>query len=686
MCLTDDSYWRDGAGVDLGTLGEVVTLVVPHRDKVLAQIQRNAWDKALTHREVVGLAVRHGPAAHWHTLLAAMASAGTLADDQVKQLTACPWLPLAYGQFVPPNRVLHDEPLDAEIAAAVKRVPPAAEDPVPVGRLAPEVRQHRGFAALARQLLPDRGQTLSKLGGLLGRDPQFHVGPMAELSEWCEAFRGAPPEIMAAAPLLTLAERQASDECRSRLLPTLSKTPPPNRLEKILAFLRGRFGQTDGAGRRVIERVHNGYLRQLAAQPEEARAVLPRLKLLNQNGEWVEAAKLCIAAGIDRADALDATQAGILGGVARRQVPKPTPKAAREDSPKDVRSRLEVEFMESAKKLRAFFGPWRKADEQLAQWVGAFVALLGSCDLYKPFAEECLGDQKKSVEKIWYEAGLSAPAKRMDRQRFLVEVTAVKGSVPVLNLLGQPFQARAATDAAHFLFGYEIEPFATQMEDWEVHHLHLRVVDPVRATNAAELGKLRRLLEGTAEHILSEVYGERNASLKPVLDALAQGELADVRIAQAELLDAAGYYLRTLGLIPELKPVLDKYQEAARRRAEEGEAGQGNRKLEGRSADDLARDAQQALRAVLTAECPARAQILAGLRERLGEKGYRPGSVPFELFQNADDAYSELGDDTPARFGVSCAAGALTVVHAGRRINHTVTPGRGQDRDLRCSG
>ncbi|MBP3957853.1 hypothetical protein J8F10_21580 [Gemmata sp. G18] len=685
VSLADNCFWNVDKRVELGTLRDVVTLLNPHQTKpALATIQLEAGGKKLTHRDVVDLATTNDAAKHWDTLLTAMASVGTLGGEQVKQLAARPWLPLALaeGRFVQPDHVLHDEHLDSEIAAAVKRVALAADGPVPVGRLDPEVRQHRGFAECARQLFPNRAQILSKLGGLLGRDPQFQVGRIDDLSEWCEAFRTASPQVMAAAPLLAQAKRHALDECRSRLLPSLDRTPPIARLEEILAHLRKRFGQTDGGERRVVERVHNGYLRLLAAQPDEARAVLQRLKLLNQNGAWVEATKLCIAAGIDQADALDAIQAAILVGVARRQAPKSKLKATQEDSPKEVKSRLEVEFVNSAEALRKFFDPWRKADEQLAQWVGAFVALLGSCDLYKEYGEKCLGDQKKSVEKIWHETGMTADARRMSRQRFLIELTAVKGNVPVVNLLGEPFSARAATDVSHFLFGYEIEPFATKLADWDVHHLHLRVVDPMRATNPDELGRLRRLLEGTAERILSEVYSERNASLKPVLDTLTQGDLADVRIAQAELLDAAGHYLRTLGLIPELKPVLDKYQEAARRRAEESEAGQGNRKLEGASADELARDAHKALRDVLTTDGLARGKILAGLRVRLREKGYRPGSVLFELFQNADDAYSELGGATSARFGVSCAAGVLAVAHAGRRINHTVTPGRGQDRDL----
>lgn len=155
VCLTDDSYWRDGAGVGLGALADVVTLVIPHADEVLAAIQKKASGRILTHREVVSLAIRHRPEAHWDTLLTAMASAGPLGREQAEPLTERAWIPTADGTFVSPNEVVYDEKFNDEIAAAVKRAVPSAGDPVPFARLHHDVRVHVGFAALKR-LFPDR--------------------------------------------------------------------------------------------------------------------------------------------------------------------------------------------------------------------------------------------------------------------------------------------------------------------------------------------------------------------------------------------------------------------------------------------------------------------------------------------------------------------------------------------------
>ena len=86
-------------------------------------------------------------------------------------------------------------------------------------------------------------------------------------------------------------------------------------------------------------------------------------------------------------------------------------------------------------------------------------------------------------------------------------------------------------------------------------------------------------------------------------------------------------------------------------------------------------------------------EVLEALREKIREHGYRGARVIFELFQNADDAYSESGiDDSETEFewatfrAVFCEDG-FKVIHWGRPINEPVGDAevsrhRGYDRDL----
>jgi len=357
-----------------------VTLVVPHRDKVLAQIQRNAWDKVLTHREVVGQAIGHRPEAHWDTLLRAMASAGPLGREQTELLTERTWIPTADGTFVSPNEVVYDEKFNDEMAAAVKRAAPSAGDPVPFTRLHHDVRMHVGFAALKR-LFPDRKQALSKLGGLLGRSPQFHTGNVEGVAEWCEAFGGAPPDIMAAVSLITQVHRHAPDECRSHLLPALDKRPSLDRLEKVLAFLRERHDRAAGPSG-VIRRMHDGYLKQAANDPQFGD-LLPRLRLLNSADpqRWVPVREMCAGVdGIDHSRALDPLQDDILGSRVARL---PDQRLDAAEGSAGAIAAAEREFDAS----RDYFLLWR-GTELLSAWAGAFVSLLGNHEPIRTLAME----------------------------------------------------------------------------------------------------------------------------------------------------------------------------------------------------------------------------------------------------------------------------------------------------------
>ncbi len=82
------------------------------------------------------------------------------------------------------------------------------------------------------------------------------------------------------------------------------------------------------------------------------------------------------------------------------------------------------------------------------------------------------------------------------------------------------------------------------------------------------------------------------------------------------------------------------------------------------------------------------ADLLAAVRTKIADQGYRDHGVLFELFQNADDAYEQLGDvPDEACFRVYHDDRRIRTVHWGRPINHlgsNVERGRdrGYDRDL----
>jgi hypothetical protein len=98
----------------------------------------------------------------------------------------------------------------------------------------------------------------------------------------------------------------------------------------------------------------------------------------------------------------------------------------------------------------------------------------------------------------------------------------------------------------------------------------------------------------------------------------------------------------------------------------------------------------------------AREALLHGVRNKMRDYQYKPESIPFELFQNADDAVRErreideyvhsgasnaIREDTECdRFVVHADSGTVTFMHWGRPLNSTGDPFPGRDfgyhRDL----
>lgn len=681
-----------------------VTLLRLNEDEGLAANQRKTCTTAFDQKATLELALKLGPAKHWHVMLAAIQTAGSLAPELRVQLESAAWLPRPDGEPVAPRDVLHDDAFGDEAASALRSVSPVPGDPLPSASLAREVRQHPGFKELARQLFPDRKRALGRLAGVLGRDVRFRVGNLDlrspdQLADWLVAFRYAPADVMAVRELVGSAVAADRELCVSYLLPALRDGDVlPARVERVLGHLRDRHASENGQARQQIHRVHNAYLGLAATDRAAFRDMLPRLLLMNQVGEWADPAGLCAGAtGLDPAQSLHPEQDDILRGAVACQ-PTREVKVPTETGPRPVGDHLVAEWHASAGKLVKYFDSWRQADEQVAEWVGAFVAILGDFEPIRSLATSCLRN-RMSPELVRANAGIGSrdrldPNGRrvhdsreemMRQQRFFVEVTPVRATIEARNLMGTAFPARPRNRAEDLLIGYGIRRSELFLEgDLQVHHVNLREID-VRKADPVEL---RRMIEATADRLLREVYSQTNASLVPVLDVLSGEQSSDVRVAQAEILHAAGHYLRQFGVGAHagLRAVLVKYAEADHRWAEEEEARANQKELDGIKAEERAKIARQELRHLFEHDSAARDAVLTGVRHKLADNRYHPRSVLFELFQNADDAYAELGDKVGRVFVVEAGSDGITVMHDGRRINHPGPAGpgtAGHARDLR---
>ncbi|OYT68654.1 MAG: hypothetical protein CFK52_14600, partial [Chloracidobacterium sp. CP2_5A] len=101
-----------------------------------------------------------------------------------------------------------------------------------------------------------------------------------------------------------------------------------------------------------------------------------------------------------------------------------------------------------------------------------------------------------------------------------------------------------------------------------------------------------------------------------------------------------------------------------------------------RQAEEQRRNAKDAIRGLLQANPEVQAALLRAVAGKLAQYQYDAASVPFELWQNADDAVCELGklgetmtSADEDRFIAKSDGARLVAVHFGRLINQYRLPG-----------
>ena len=295
---------------------------------------------------------------------------GWPSGDLARQVRETAWLPTTGDATVAPDHVayhaVYGDVLDCFLTAA-----PDAGKLVPAGRLLAWVHVSPEYHRVAKWLFPDSDKVLPRVKF----SPAQRIGDITAaatdaLKNWVTAFADVPGEIMPSAALIVAVFGVSSDDCGKYLWPSALGPLQAGRLVPILNWLADRYDKERGDKRAAIDRVHNLYL-QLATASD-----LPALKLRNRNGdwvEWVEAAKLCVAEGVDERHQLDEGQQEILG----EEVTEQRPRELREtDVTRGFNSgkRIEVQISDSVKALRAEFRKWEEVDPLS---LGGFVAALG---------------------------------------------------------------------------------------------------------------------------------------------------------------------------------------------------------------------------------------------------------------------------------------------------------------------
>ena len=693
------TYWRADYPIE-GMPRENITILRPLPRCVLLNPDRILERYFTADNAIRVLLNEEHPHQHWEQILKALEHLNTVPSEFRQELKDTTWLPIAEGRC--PRETICLRGMEDE----VHRIVSGCDDLyVDVLMLPVEFRDHPGYGSAVRPLFPLRDAALEMLGQVMARDERYRIGDIdtenLDLNVFLDTFQGPSPHLMPASAMMR-GVCEAFDEavCRRSLLPNLCQNIPTTRIVDILNFLSERHTAAPRNSKSKILNIFNQYLTAATEAPEFSR-ILEQIRLLSRDGKWKPPAQLCLdAEGIQCDDLLDTEQSEIV----RDRVQSSTVLGSRQSrASQPLEGNEEQQFDRSAARLKQYFDAWHGVVQD--EVVGGFIALLGNHSQLLALSGQYLGNRtvdgfRERLNRDWnVQRGSSAVGanenihQTMNRQRFLAEV--VEGdTIEVTNLVRSPFHARIEQAEFDSLFvGSANEQFRPETGmNYRVNRIRLRSIQP----NQFERPRLLDFIKNSAGRLLDKVYKQTIQNLDIVFNDLAQSEQLDVRVAQNLLLDSAFFYVQQLEMRQVddgLSTALQNWDEARRLRTEAEHTGDPDR-VDG-AVEELQLE-QQELQNLIQSDEAAQHSLLTAVRRKIRQYQYKPQSVPFELFQNADDAVVEsfemYGDSPPentdtTRFVIQQEDDKITFIHWGRPINkfrsaHLDGRARGFHKDL----
>lgn len=649
------------------------------------------------------------PGPYADAILQALGRLGRLPGPIAERLAAACWLPTREGGFAKPCDVIRLPEIAPDVVRLTAEYPGVFLEPDGV---AAWVREHASYPLVERELFPRRDLALSMLGTLLLEDERNYVGEIeTELFEdWLDGMQGIPASVFPNVPLLRETARHYQDGAR-RVFDELRRPIPDERVEAILKHLETAMRGAPSKNRKdKLVRIYCTYL-HIGISRETFFLKLARRELPNRAGGWRPSAELCWDDdGVSEEHLLEPGVEQVLRAAAPDLqewdgLPRLGPKTAAGDP---NGSDLEAQMAATSSVLADYFAPWQ--DVIPSEQVGGFLALLGEDPGVRKLAQEFLG-KNRTIEETRLKFGLpemiagrgieDGPT-MIRKQRVIVEVCRGP-TVRLRNILDQPFEVlkREVPPVLFLGYGQPNNPFPHRVVDGvRVLWFRLNDLDPGRV----DPGTLSRLLRDSAVRFIGAAYNsyEHQTRFASAWDELSESDQLDIRIAQSRVVENGLLILDQLGLrsSPRIAAAIDRWDAAQRLDAEQRLGPAAGQRVSSRSATRELEQAKADLRSILEDrdEVETHQRILEAVRSRVGQHfQYEPGSVPFELFQNADDSSVELIECFPvsdaarreaSRFLVMREAALVTFAHFGRRINQYPAAGsatartRGFDDDL----
>lgn len=594
-----------------------------------------------------------------------------------QSLKTTAWLADEQGNAVLPENVLHYPNLEEDIEELLLTV---SCSHITSSQLAKWIRdRYECWQWLTQELFITQDKALEQVGKLFKNVPEYQLGEFKEfpLDECRDVFTKINVYFL---PAWTFAKKLSISKFRDLLLPNLLGKMSDDKLCSLLQSLSSSNSKPETA---TVE-IFNAYL-DLAVNYNTFSQILSKIHLLNQRGEWQTPGNLTWGKRENR-DNIDS--ACVLNRQQTQIMHQYLESLSQDKRTVFAESELSAQTSNYSV-LQTYFRPWEQHCP--AELIGAFITLLMGNDVnVKNLAQLYLGRRDADAMRQRLLEGQGQSVLNRQFHEFRIHVGQLsERSRTVMSVLGTTFSAELAQcQSPKHIFVSELEPNTLDIELLPIHPERFSVLD------------LSLLLKKSTQAILQDIYQVDTSSVDATWGNLRQSDQLDIQVAKNFLLEGAPYIMRMLGAhdrIPAIKELLTQWDNLRHQRAELKQQKKSVEHLDNQI-DHLILNLSSLLEGESTENEQIRNHLFQVVRAKIDLHGYRPQSIPFELFQNADDAAIEWMqmspiqklDEARTQFIVVAIENRLLFIHAGRPIGcfqHPDIPEkqyreRGFDRDL----
>jgi hypothetical protein len=708
-------YWNDGYELD-GELQHSAVLLRMHKEKKVKELQARLAD-VLGPQQAVELILKSAtPEKYWKSILKAIEKSNApFAEEVLKALQLKRWFPTRHGARSSEDLIcltigsVNGDFSDTFISEINRIVEVCSAAYVPDWLLDNQLQKtlQANSAVVAKRLqvwkiLPIVDESLGRLGKLLATSTDSRIGPISSLEDFdvwlANAWLSELNPVHRLLTRLSAHEKIGPENCFEHVAKELTGDL---NTERLLDILR-RFAETipDGTQRRKQHRrLFSRYLEAAVTAPDWSDERLPELRLPTATDDcWQAPQKLCRPAPeIDPRDQVHQDIYPVLtrpGSLDHAEAKAAQPSSNhRQIGDKSIDDDA---FRTTADGLRDYFKEWEPHIRPAL--IGIFLSLLGDDNRLRSLAEGFL--RPRTLHSTRRELGIgtgqendSIPRSgvgeryRMNRQRVVVVIESGEQARRA-NLLGHMIDVRRVSRPTQLLGttgGHNDRVVEViEREDCRILQLRIQAVTPTELSGT----ELVHLLREASERFMVDAFGYADEAHGKRIERLFEtydvntGQL-QICIAQRMILEDAVLSLEQLGLGNDevFATILEQLHE---HRITLGEREEINQRTGVPAHGDYLEDAKwqrfgqaiEELRRVLAnSEDETAIKLLTAIRRQVGDhNGYEPSSVPFELFQNADDACVEQErdfgtPDVPFEFELAIGSGYVAIRHNGRQIN-----------------